>query len=118
MNPTAMASNLIAPGESGIDVNLSNMDVYADLESLQLFNEKAEELRQSTFAERAFSPGTGITISMGVDKPLQVERRGPDDENLRAFVLTLRFFVQNNEQPAISRRVFYLDQYLQLQRSV
>jgi hypothetical protein len=75
--------------------------IVEDLESLLLFNEKAAELRASRFTQMASHADTGIEISFGHEKPLQIARIGPDDEALKAFLLTFRFFVQDNERCSI-----------------
>jgi len=77
------------------------MGIVEDLEALRLFNEKAFELRESRFTQMASHAETGITIFFGPEKPIEVERIGPDDEALKAFLLTFRFFVQDNERCSI-----------------
>lgn len=77
------------------------MGIVEDLEALRLFNEKAAELRESRFTQMALHPETGIEISFGHEQPYKVERTGPDDEALKAFLLTFRFLVQDNEQCSI-----------------
>jgi hypothetical protein len=73
------------------------MDIAEDLGALQLFNEKSAELRASRFVQMATHEDAGFSIHFGADKPLTVVRTGPDDEALRAFVLTFRLFIQDNE---------------------
>jgi hypothetical protein len=79
------------------------MSVGEDLNALQLFNEKSAELRASRFFEMARHQNVGINISFGVDLPMTVARTGPDEEAVRAFMLTFRFFIQDNERCSIRK---------------
>jgi hypothetical protein len=62
---------------------------------LQLFNEKADKLEGLSFTKSLSS--SGLTISGKLGEPIQVQRHGPSAEAIDAFVLTMRFFVQDNE---------------------
>lgn len=66
------------------------------IEALKLFNEKAEELRKRSFTKRMLRGPTGVGIILR-GKGAKVRRRGPSEESIRLYVLTLRFFVQDNE---------------------
>lgn len=70
--------------------------------SLRLFNEKAEKLNRLSFTKTMCSTQTGVTISgktVGDGKfEISQERRGPDEEPIDAFLLTFRFFIQDNEK--------------------
>jgi hypothetical protein len=66
------------------------------LRRLRLFNEKAEKLANSRFVERV-KQGRQLTIRMGADQPLTVERQGPDGEATDAMLLTLRFFFNKGD---------------------
>ncbi len=66
------------------------------VEAFQLYIEKADKLRNSNFVKR-ITNSSGITLSAGVGKPTTISKRGPDDENIDAFILTFRFFIQDNE---------------------
>lgn len=68
-----------------------------DLKAMKLFNDKAKKLNDNTFTTKITSEGFGITISAKKDEPVNVEKRFPADESIEAFVLTLRFFIQDNE---------------------
>ncbi|MCH7735999.1 MAG: hypothetical protein IH872_01225 [Chloroflexi bacterium] len=63
--------------------------------TLRLFNEKADKLESLSFTSEI--ENSGIHISAGFGQPVRVERRGPDEEAIDAFVLTMRFFIQDNE---------------------
>jgi len=68
------------------------------IEGLRLFNEKAKKLRNCEFTKTVFEKKTGYTISSSGDHPPIVKRSGPNEEAIDAFVLTLRFFIQDNEK--------------------
>ena len=68
---------------------------------LILFSEKAEKLLNSSvrhFLEQGKVP---FRLSARIGEPLQIETNSPPDESLEAFVLTLRFFIQDNEATSI-----------------
>ena len=65
------------------------------IKALQLFNEKADKLEGLSFTKGLAD--SGVTISGKRGQPVQAQRNGPDDESIDAFVLTIRFFVQDNE---------------------
>lgn len=66
------------------------------LRRMRLFNEKAEKLANSRFVE-SVRRGRQTTITMGADRPLTVERKGPDAEATDAMLLTLRFFFNKRD---------------------
>jgi len=67
-------------------------------EALELFVEKADELMVSSFVRSLVEHGTQVTISWTAEEPvLKIERSGPQQESIAAFVLTFRFFVVANE---------------------
>jgi len=74
------------------------MTISEDLEALELFNRKAETLRNSRFMKSLLERGSGVTISGDKDGRLTTETRWPDQEAIEAFILTFRFFIQNNEK--------------------
>jgi len=61
-----------------------------------LFNEKAAKLGGSIFLKKAAS-GQMVRLKPSLKFPIEVVWDGPDQENIDAFVLTFRFFIQNNE---------------------
>jgi hypothetical protein len=71
------------------------MDLQSAIKNLQLFNEKADKLEGLSFIKGLEK--SGVTISWKLGQPIQAERHGPSDESIDAFVLTMRFFVQDNE---------------------
>lgn len=79
---------------------MADLDKIA--KALRLFDEKANKLERLSFLAKLEHPDSGVSISFDrVEEgkfQVQQERRGPDEEATDAFVLTFRFFVQNNEQ--------------------
>lgn len=71
------------------------MDRTEAIKALRLFNEKADKLESLSFTRNLSS--SGVTISGKQGEAVQAQRQGPDGEAIDAFVLTIRFFVQDNE---------------------
>ena len=73
-----------------------------DLEALELFNAKADKLNKSTLIRFLCEQGgIGCKISWDKDERVTIERRWPDEDATEAFILTLRFFIQNNERSSV-----------------
>lgn len=74
--------------------------------ALLLFNEKALKLQNSSFVRDLQLPDAGFQIKGKrlIDGSFSVssERMGPSDESIEAFVLTFRFFIQDNEKASLS----------------
>jgi hypothetical protein len=79
------------------------MNKQSTVEALQLYIEKADRLKNSNFVKNAIA-GSGVNLKAEVGKVTTVTRSGPDQENIDAFVLTFRYFIQDNE--TISLRNF------------
>ena len=78
------------------------------IKSLELFNEKAEKLKRFSFIKTIFKYNSGVSIKIskrddGLYNFIQ-ERRGPREEAIDAFVLTIRFFIQDKD-PISFRRI-------------
>lgn len=69
--------------------------------TLELFVEKLDKLERSTFLKKLLS-NSQMAINYDHKSGLKCERVGPNEENIDAFVLTFRFFIQNNESISIS----------------
>lgn len=69
-----------------------------DLEALELFNQKAEELKNSRFMKFLLEQGSGLTVSQQKDLSFKIEPKWPDWDAIKAFVLDFRFFIQDNER--------------------
>jgi hypothetical protein len=74
---------------------------------IELFNEKAEKLVRLSFIETMFKYNSGVTIKINKRDDgfydLEQERRGPREEAIDAFILTIRFFIQDNESISLRR---------------
>jgi hypothetical protein len=68
---------------------------------LRLFNEKADRLERCDFNKIVEAAPVSVRISAAIDKPTIVTTKGPGEDPVDAFVLTLRFFVQDNERISI-----------------
>ena len=66
--------------------------------SLKLFNEKADKLMSLGFTKKIFGEKSGFTFSAKKNGPVVFQRYGPESESIDAFVLTYRFFIQDNEK--------------------
>lgn len=70
------------------------------IQALKLFNEKANKLMNLQFVMKVKEQGSSFSLKWvyednGVSE--YFERVGPSDEMIDAFVLTFRFFIQDNE---------------------
>ena len=78
---------------------IKSMYKEEDINALKLFNEKAEKLKNLSFTKTVLvEQRSSVSISARVGEPVNVKRKGPDEESIDAFVLTFRFFIQNNEK--------------------
>jgi hypothetical protein len=68
--------------------------------ALKLFNEKAEKLLQSSFARDLRASGVKIQFDIN-NKTGTIKRTGPQGESFDAFILTYRYFIQDNEPCSI-----------------
>jgi len=71
------------------------------VKALELFNEKAEELLSSTFTKKVLEEGIEVTLYWNwetEEEKTNFERRGPNREEIKAFLLDYRFFIQDNER--------------------
>jgi len=73
----------------------------SDGEALRLFNEKADRLSQLGFTKRMLGKTIQVEISGERGKPIEIIRNGPNQEEIDAFVLTFRFFIQDNERSSL-----------------
>ncbi len=83
-------------GKLGSDSTITDCNV--SVQDIRLFNEKAEKLKRCSFTSTVFNQKTGVHISAKKGEPVRIERNGPNEEAIDAFVLTFRFFIQNNEK--------------------
>ncbi|WP_269521314.1 hypothetical protein [Alteromonas sp. BMJM2] len=66
------------------------------LEPFILFTTKAKKLLSSSFV-KSYQNNSGVDFSWKRGEDLSIKQRGPDQEQIDAFVLTFRFFIQKNE---------------------
>ncbi len=100
---------------------MSMGELDAAIGMLEYFNEKVEELQRSTFVGRMTREPSGARFSWSEGKPLVAERTGPDEESIKAFLLTYRFFINDgreDEEGISLRRVAKLYKTLPLDASV
>ena len=69
-----------------------------DLKGLKLFNEKGEKLENSRFLRNLLTNGNSTTISWSEGNSVQIQTMTADDDSRDSFILTLRFFIQDNEK--------------------
>jgi hypothetical protein len=74
--------------------------------ALRLFNDKADRLARLSFLDHMNHPDSGVSISFNAEEGEFVKqvRRGPEEEAIDAFVLTFRYFVQDNEPTSLANR--------------
>ena len=68
------------------------------INSLRLFNEKADKLMNLGFTKKISGEKSGFRFSAKKDGPVVFQRYGPESESIDAFVLTYRFFIQDNDK--------------------
>jgi hypothetical protein len=68
-----------------------------DLDTLMLFNEKVEKLLRGSFRAQA-SKGVGALVEWKRQTGWDSVYVGPSEESSDAIVLTIRFFIQDNEK--------------------
>lgn len=73
-----------------------------------LFDKKARELYESNFSKQL--KNSGITISGEIDKTVKVERRGPDLESIKSFVITYRNFILDTDPISIRNIAKFYEQ--------
>lgn len=78
------------------------MTVQQAREALLLFNEKAERLERSGFIKQLDETPLSLSLTIGVPDPA-ITTTAPGEDPVDAFVLTLRFFIQNNEPSSFGR---------------
>ena len=83
------------------------MSIEQQINNLKFFNEKATKLENCSFTNVVFNQDTGIMISFKREEQprIEIQRRGPNDEAIDAFVLTFRFFIQDNEKSSFRNMV-------------
>ena len=75
------------------------MPIDDQIRTLERFNEKVERLKQRGFAEE--SRGGGAIVEWRKDRGWDGIHIGPSDKTVEATILTLRFFIHNNESTSL-----------------
>lgn len=78
------------------------MTVEQARETLLLFNEKAERLERSGFIKQLDETPLSLHLTLGVPDPA-IATTAPGEDPVDAFVLTLQFFLQDNEPSSFRR---------------
>ena len=76
------------------------MTINDQIRILERFNEKVDRLKQREFAEE--SKGGGAIVEWRKGLGWDGFHIGPSEKTVEATVLTLRFFLQNNERTSLS----------------
>lgn len=74
---------------------------YTDQEVLQIFIESVDELIDSEFLSQVKTQSISTQLNWSQNGGLLSERTGPKRDAVKAFLLTLRFFRQNNEPTSL-----------------
>ena len=79
---------------------VNKMGVSEDIETLKLFNEKAEKLANGGFTTQLKNNNWHLSAKIHDDRAtgIQITDNFPDQTSIDAFVLNLRFFIQDNEK--------------------
>jgi hypothetical protein len=85
------------------------MSATAELRALRLFLEKAEKLWGFSYSQDIVNEPSGFTLNYDRDTGITTTRRGPVGEPIDAYVLTLRFFIQDNEPTSIRNMTKHVD---------
>ncbi len=74
---------------------------YSDDEVLEIFVESVEELLKSNFVAEIEKDGVSTKTTWSEESGFISQRIGPRKDSVKAFLLTLRFFGQNNEPTSL-----------------
>ena len=73
------------------------MDIDEGLTALKKFNEKAEKLRRLTFTDIILKKLNKVIIDYSGKRGLIIKRKGANEEQIDAFLFTLRFFYNKRD---------------------
>lgn len=79
---------------------MTNADRERAVQTLTLFSEKVQRLDKLSFTKHLREGDVGFSFSVE-NGQATLQRRGPSEEAIDAFVLTFRFFIQDNERISI-----------------
>lgn len=69
--------------------------------ALKLFNEKVDKLIDSRFIKHIQEKGLNVSFNVSASAGVKIDDTIPDQEAIDAFVLTIRFFIQDNESSSL-----------------
>ncbi len=69
--------------------------------TLNLFNEKVDKLINSRFVKHIQENGLKVSIKSSVNEGVSISDTFPDQDAIDAFILNLRFFIQDNESSSL-----------------
>lgn len=82
------------------------MDKMDAISTLKLFNEKVGKLIDSRFVKHVQeNKGMKVSIKSSVGEKVDISHNLPDQDAIDAFVLTIRFFIQDNESTSLRNMV-------------
>jgi hypothetical protein len=70
-----------------------------EIKIISLFAEKCNELRESNFTKNMVN--SGVTVSAKKGEPVVTKRIGPDYENIKSFVITIRNFMLDSDSISV-----------------
>jgi hypothetical protein len=85
------------------------VSAMTELRALRLFLEKEEKLWGFSYSQDIVNEPSGFTLNYDRDTGSTTTRKGPDGETIDAYVLTLRFFIQDNEPTSIRNMTKHID---------
>ncbi len=85
------------------------MIFQTELRGLKQFCDKSQKLWSLSFTQTIVNEGSGFKFSFEQGTDVLAERYGPSEESIDAFVLTLRFFIQNNEESSLKNVTAHID---------
>lgn len=78
------------------------MDKTEVISILKLFNEKVDKLIKSRFVKHIQeNKGMKVSIRSSIGEKVNISHNLPDQDAIDAFVLTIRFFIQDNESTSL-----------------
>lgn len=78
---------------------MNNSDAIS---ALHLFNEKVDKLVSSRFIKHVQENGMKVSLKSSIYKPVEISDNLPDQDAIDAFILNIRFFIQDNEVSSLS----------------
>lgn len=76
--------------------------MLAPTDRIRLFVSKVEHLESLSYVKTLLTTGSGITMDFTGSRMAGMRFRGPEREQVDAFVNTLRMFMQNNDSVSIA----------------